>query len=418
MYKKSAEIKKSATFTKPTIILASIILFGAIGLYFIRGMLDLGETYQADFQVAEAAARPVDTFVVAEETVEESINLLGELYAYENARLSFKIPGYVEELFFQPGDPVEAGQALAKLNETDFDLAVRRADAELQQARARLGLAVGDGREPDPHSTSAVTRARAEQEEAERRLQRIRELRDRNSASQSELESAETTFLVAKHTYQEAIETALERIATVNMREAELEQARQNLDYAVLRAPFDGVIREKLTGPGSYLEEGDPVYSLVRTDMLRLRVEIPERDVYRVSPGQRLRFRFAGQDEIHSAELTRLLPQLEESTRVLIGEVDIENTATWRPGLFVRAELIVAEEVPAIMVPVEAVTSFVGIHRVFVVEDGLAKAREVELGRTIGEHIIITQGLEPNETVIMNPGEIRSGDSVEISSER
>ena len=408
---------RAATAVKTPLLWAAalIALLGA-GLYIFDGLPSRETPSDGEPQLAEAAARPVEIAYAVEESVEQTLSLTGELRAYEEARLSFKIPGYVRELHFQPGDSVEAGEPIAKLDETDFALAVRRAEAELQQARARLGLAPEETREPDPHATSAVTRARAERDEAERRVQRIRQLRETDSASQSELDAAETEYEVARHSYQEAIETALERVATLAMREAELEQAEQNLAYTVLEAPFDGVIREKLTGPGAFLEEGDAVYHLVRTDTLRLRVEIPERDVHRVYLGQQLRFRFSNGTETHAAELTRLLPQLEEDTRVLIGEADVENPGPWRPGMFVRAELVAAEETPAITVPASAITSFVGIYRVFVVEDGAAVAREVEIGRAVGDRTVITDGLSPNEEVIVEPGEVRSGDAVDVAS--
>ena len=416
MSEKSAKKGVHAVVSKRLFVAIGAIALLSAGVLWFGGLPGQGASGEPGPREAETEARAVETFSIGEELLEESLQLTGEFYAYEHARLSFKIPGYVQALYFQPGDWVEQGQTLAKLDETDFALALQRAEAELGQARARLGLAAGDTREPDPSAMSAVTRARAEREEAERRVRRIRELHERQSASQSELDAAETADRVALHTYQEARENALERIAALALREAELEQARQNLENTALTAPFDGMIHEKLTGPGVFLEEGDPVYSLVQTDTLRLRVEVPERDVHKVSPGQTLRFRLPGDSETHTTTLTRLLPQLEADTRVLIGEADIENAGIWRPGLFVRAELVVAEEVPSITVPTSAITSFVGIHRVFVVEDGVAAAREVELGRTIAERTTIVDGLAANEEVIIDPREIRAGDPVHAAS--
>jgi RND family efflux transporter MFP subunit len=399
---------------KPALLLALACAAAILTAAYVLDVLPPGGAGpdEDDAGVADAAVLPVETALVREDLVEDVLPLTGEFRAYEQTRLSFKIPGYVDEVFAQEGDAVEAGDTLARLDDTDFRLALRRAEAELQQARARLGLGEGDTREPDPRSTSAVIRARAEMEEAERRAERIRELARRDSASQSELDSAETALQVAMHSYQEALETALERGAALAMRATEVEQARQNLEYTALQAPFSGVIWQKLAGPGAFLEEGDSIYYLVRTDILRLRVEIPERDVPRAAAGQELRFRFAEGAETHTAELTRLMPQLDEDTRVLIAEAEVDNPGAWRPGLFVRADLVVSQEESAVTVPSNAITSFVGIHRVFVVEDGAAVAREVELGRTIDGRTVVQAGVEPGEEVILEPGQIRSGDPV------
>ena len=410
---------KLSTSTFKTLVFLLLMLAVSVGggFYWVDSVRNREAFNQASSSDTESPAPAVSTVRAIEEPVEVVLPSSGELQAYEDARLSFKVPGYVSELYFQPGDSVVAGQVLAKLDATDFNLAVRRAEAELQQACALLGVTPGNTDNVNPHGISAVVRTRAEREEAERRVGRIRELRARDSASQSELDAAETACLVARHTHQEAVEIALEQVAILRVREAEVEQARLNLAYATLTAPFDGYIQEKLTGPGAFLEEADPVYRLVRIDTLRLRVEIPERDVHSVFTGQSLRFRIAGEDDVHHASLTRLLPQLDAETRVLFGEADVKNPGTWRPGLFVRAELVVSDSNLFVTVPTFAITSFVGIYRVFVVQDGIATAREIVPGRAIGERTVVLEGLAQGEEVILEPGDLLSGAPVRVVSD-
>ncbi len=406
------------TAVKPGAVLALAAIAGLIGGAYL---LDLGPFGPDDGdepspQAVDAAVLPVETAYVQEEPIEETLNVMGTLYAYEQTRLSFKMPGYVSELHVQAGDMVEAGETVAELDDADFRLALRRAEADLQQARARLGLAAGDSSQPNPEQTSVVSRARAEMRDAERRAERIRDLYRTESASQSELDSAETELEVAERAYEEALETALERVAVLARREAEVDQARQDLENTVLKAPFDGIVREKLTGPGEYLEEGDPAYRLVRVDPLRLRMDIPERNVPRVEPGQPVRFRFEDGSETHHTEIHRLMPELEEDSRVLTVEAEVENPGSWRPGLFLRTEVVLADAVPSLTVPSDAVTSFVGIDRVFVVEaDGTAGSREVDVGRTIEDRTVVREGLESGEEVILNPGNISSGDRVRVA---
>ena len=378
------------------------------------GFPPLGMDAGNDDADGEDAVVAVETANARILPVDETLTVPGELRGFEYTRLGFQVEGYVHEMHFEEGDAVEQGDILATLDKRDFRLALQQAEATLEQVRAGLGMAGGDTRVPAPDETGTVRRARAALEGEERNVRRIRELAEIESATPSELDAAETAYDVARHAYQEAMENARERIGLLAVREAALAQARQNIEHASLRAPFSGGVWQKLSGPGEYLEVGDPVYALVHTDTLRLRLDVPERDARRVKLGQEVRFRFFDEDGPHTATITRILPQLDETTRVMIVEAEVDNPGGWRPGEFVTARIVAAEGVPMVTVPASAVSSFVGIHRVFVVEDGVAEAREVVLGQTVDERVVVRDGLEGDEEVVLEPGPLRSGARVEV----
>ena len=149
---------------------------------------------------ASAAERPEHTVrlaAVTETSFDRSIVVTGDLAAKEEAVLSMRVPGRLESVAVDLGSTVAAGQALARLETTEFTLRVGQADAALRQARARLGLS-GDGDDVvDPQEVGVVREARAVLEEVELTLARVRTFVERGISPRAELDSAEAAFKVA-----------------------------------------------------------------------------------------------------------------------------------------------------------------------------------------------------------------------------
>ncbi len=391
------------------------------GLLVVAGGVGVWVWVTADDEVADAVtvadARQVKLADVEQRTLERTVDVVGSLGAYDSATVSVKVGGRLQRLDVDLGDVVEEGDQLAQIEQRDYDLDVRQAEAQLAQARVRLGMDP-DGRSDAPSadlaSLNLVKRAQAELTEAQRNLERTVPLSQRGISPQSELESMELTVEVAETRYEEALEEARHRMALLQERETQVEIARQRLSDTIIRAPFTGAVEQRIAGLGEYLNAGDPVVRLVRTDRLRLRVEVPERRAALVQKGQPLRFTVENDIREHEATVTRLSPLIDEGRRVLQVEADVDNPGTLRPGAFARGRIVIEDDDPAITVPPDAIASFAGVDRVFIVEDGEAVARTVTIGRRSDAWMEITDGLDPDDQVIRQPGAIQSGDPVRV----
>jgi multidrug efflux pump subunit AcrA (membrane-fusion protein) len=363
------------------------------------------------------AATEVQVAPAREVRLDRTIDVSGALAAEQQSVLSMKIPGRLAVLNVDLGSAVSAGQPLASIEPTDFNLRVAQADAALKQASARLGLADGDEDAIEPEKTAIVRQAKAVLDEAELTLKRVRTFVDRGLSSRAELDSAEAAYKVADGRYQDAIEEVRNRQALVAQRRSELELAREQLAATVLRAPFDGRILDRTAALGQYVPAGTPVMTIVRVDPLRLRVDVPEREAGSVRLNQEVRVTVEGDPAVYTGRIARLSPAISTDNRTLLVEAEIRNNpARLRPGAFVRAAIVVESGRTAVLVPTSSIVSFAGVDKVFVVEQGRATERRVQLGRTDADAVEIAKGMQAGEQVIVKPGNLVTGAPVRVST--
>ena len=360
-----------------------------------------------------APARAVRVALVETQPMERVVSATGSLLAQEQATLSVKVPGRLHTVAVDLGSVVKQGDLLAQVDPKDYELRVRQASAALAQARAALGLPLdGASDTVEIEKTSLVKEAQAVLDEATRKRERLVELIKTGIASQSELDTAIALHLVALNKHQAALEEASTRLAALAQRRAELAIAEKQFEDTALRAPFDGAIQQRVAGLGEFLPAGTPVVTLVRTDPLRLRVEVPEREAAGIRAGQRVRLRVEGETNLVRGTLARVSPAIVEQSRMLIAEADIPNDGSLRPGLFVRAEIVTRDRDPGLSVPAGALIVFAGIEKVVLARDGKASERTLVTGRRAPGWVEIVSGLKPGELVVVDPGNLRTGQPV------
>lgn len=354
-------------------------------------------------------AKAVQTARATAQPMERTVVVTGSFHAHEQSTLSVKVPGRLERIVVDVGTVVKKGDELARIERADYELRLKQAEAVLAQARAVVGLPPeGEDDRVDIEKTGALRQAKAVLDEATKNRDRVKQLRTEKIAPQSELDTAESAYAVALSRYQDAMEEIQGRAALVGQRRAELNIARKQLSDATTTAPFDGIVHQRLANLGEYVQAGTPLLIIAGVDPLRLRLEVPERESMLVRPGQRVRVTVSGSTNRFPAEITRVSPILREANRMLLVEADMRATPPLRPGLFAQAEIVVNENDPALCVPLEAVTSFVGLDKVFVVKNGKALEKNVTLGRRRGKVVEILSGVAEGEVVVLSPGRLRS----------
>jgi RND family efflux transporter MFP subunit len=275
------------------------------------------------------------------------------------------------------GDQVKAGQELAQIDTTSYEALANASAANLARANASA--------------------ANAAQE-----LKRVQGLQREKIASISDLDTA----------VAEAARTSAE----VKAAEANHAIAQLNLNRSWVRAPFDGAIAVRLASAGNYLAVGTPIMRLVQTDPLRLRLDVPERESVPVRVGQTVRVSVEGDTNVYRGQIARVAPAIREDDRMLQVEADIPNRGTLRAGLFVRATIIVNEEEQTLSVPANSLVTFAGLEKVVVVENGKAVEKSVTTGRREGGWVEIISGVNAQDTVVLDPTGIRTGQPLSVST--
>jgi RND family efflux transporter MFP subunit len=346
----------------------------------------------------------------------QTVTAPGTLAADEQATLSFKVPGRVNEIKIDLGSQARKGQLIAVLETTEFKVRLQQAEAALQQARVRLGLPPqGDDDRVDPEKTSLARQARALLEEAKSNRERTVQLVNQGIQSRAELDRVESAFKVADSRFQDALEEVRNRQAVLLQRRSELAIAQQQLIETTLYAPFDGAVRERRASLGEYLNAGAPVATIVRLHPLRLRVETPEREAQGIKVGHSVRVLVEGDQQSYSGRVARLSPAFQEQSRTLIIEAEVDNQqGKLRPGSFAKAEIQTSMTSDVVMVPSSAIVTFAGIQKVFSVKDNKAVEKTVVVGRRDGDWVAV-EGLDAGAPVVLSPGNLVSGQPVQMS---
>lgn len=352
------------------------------------------------------APKTVKLVPASDQTLQQTVVATGTLAADVETALSFRVAGRLAQLSIDLGSVVRKGQSIARLDPLDFKQRVESAEAALQQARVRLGLAPnGQDDKIVAENTALVRQARAVLDQSRLARDRASQLVKQGIQSQAELDRTDSDFKVAEGKYQDALEEVRNRQAVLLQRRSELDLAKQQLDYTTVYAPFDGAIREKKTSVGEYLAVGAPIGTLVRLHPLRLRAEVPERESFGIRPGLGVKVTVEGDSNAYSGRVARLSPSFQEQSRTLIIEAEVDNQhGRLRPGSFAKAELQTSASQSIITIPASALVTFAGIQKVFLVKDGKAVERTVIVGRKETEWVEITEGLKSGEMVIDAPG--------------
>lgn len=349
-------------------------------------------------QGAEALAVSVTQTRLME--LRREVEAVGTLAARDETIVSAEVEGRVARLAADMGDRVVAGGPLVMLDSEKLRYRADEQRAALEQTRARLGARGADL--PEAEQTPDVVSAQARFTEAEQRLARAKQLAARDLLPAQELERAQTELETARAAHAAALASARNLLAEVNAREAALNGANRDLQDATIRAPFEGVVAERLVSPGQFVRVQTPVMRIVRLHPLRLTADIPERFGPAIRVGHAVSVRVdAYPDAPVEGHVTRISPAVDTRSRAFAIEAEIPNAeGMLKPGTFARVRILTDRVDKTLAIPVTAVQTRYGRSLVFIVRDGRLAASEVKLGDRLGAQVEIVEGLDPGVTIV------------------
>ncbi len=314
----------------------------------------------------DSAAAPIAISVASahQQSLDRSAEVQGALFPREHAVMSSEVEGRVAEVVADFGDKVTAGQVMLKINPREYELRVETAQAALDQARAKLA-----------NSTARYNRAQALKQAQAISAEQFDQLASQLRVDQADKESADEA----------------------------LAMARKKLDDTEIKAPFSGSVQKRMVSLGEYVAPGKEIYELIATDPIKLRCPMPERFVPLARIGMPVKLTIdADQGASYTGKITRIAPALDESSRTLLVEAEVANPdGALKPGFFAHVTMDLGHD-RALFVPTAAVLRYAGVARVFVVENGIARAREVTTGSVVGDQTEITGGLKEGDHVAVS----------------
>ena len=295
-------------------------------------------------------AMPVEVAVARTDTVTDAIAATGEIEAMQSIELRPDVDGRITQIYVREGSAVARGAALFKID-----------DAELRAQLARW---------------------EAERDLAQQNLTRTRGLLEQRASSQAELERAE---------------------ATARSAEAQAQLLRVQVARTPVRAPFAGVAGARSVSIGDYVTTQTPLITLQTVNPQRAVFTVPERHAAALGRGQKVAFRVAalpGREFEGTVDFVDPVVQMPGRT-IMVKAVVPNGTRELQSGMFIEARLATEVRPSAVVIPEDAVIPLQGQNFVWVVKDGKAGRRQVELGvRTTG-FVEVRAGIEPGEQVVV-----------------
>jgi membrane fusion protein (multidrug efflux system) len=360
---------------KPFLIAIGILVL-LVGLVAGVKALQIGRLIASGEEKGGPPAETVSTAPVTTERWDRSVESVGSMRAVQGSDLSTELSGVVTKIYFENGQEVKEGDLLVELDTQTEEANLRSAEAEADLART-----VYD---------------------------RTRMLRANNTVPQSEMDTAES-----------------------NLRKmnALVEQLKSTIRKKQVRAPFSGQVGIREVNLGQFVDNGDKVVSLQSLDPIFVDFLLPQQLLSQVAPGSRLRVItdvYPGKS--FEGELTAVNAEIDPVTRNIRLQGTLQNPeGLLRPGMFGRIILSLGEAEEVTAIPVTAIVAATYGDSVFVVtekadEEGntqlLAEQRFIRTGRTEGDFVAVTEGLQPGETVVSAGAfKLRNGSSIEVNND-
>jgi RND family efflux transporter MFP subunit len=441
--------RPNRVFFQPATLITSTVLTA-----FLSSGAGCSRSSAANTQNKQApAATQVETVQPTRKTIQRTSDQPGHVEAFEETPLYAKISGFVRMVNADIGDSVKEGQVLAELSVPEMvqelkqkDALVQQANADVAQAEAAVkaaAAAVATARAKITEAEATTKRSNAEYARAKAELARIERLVTENAIHKKLAEEAESEFEAADAARDEAAAKIESARAGLQEAEAKLTRAKADvvaatarvavaeanrgfaetmLQYAKVTAPYDGVVTRRNIHKGHFISSTgnrEPLYVVMRSDPVRIFVDVPEKDATSVKPGSRasIRVQALGSVELQGT-VTRSAWALDETSRTLRSEIDVPNPdGELRPGMYAYAGIVVAEHADVLSLPASAVIKQGDKMVCCCVEGGKVVRKPITVGLNDGTSVEIVSGLDGSEQVVKaNAGALTNGQSVQVKS--
>lgn len=369
--------------------------------------------------VGKSESRDVASFIQA----------TGSLLADEKSDVAPKVAGKVANIGVNVGQFVSTGALVAKIDDRDAKLqlataqaAVKRAQAGVLQAEARLGLGRGGSFNatsiPEVRAANAnYEQALAELKQAEANEKRYRELtetgdvamityeqfRTARDTARARANAAREQLDAAINTARQSNQAIVSAKADVESAQTQVADAQQAIADTVVRAPFPGFVSARPVAVGEFVSTASVIATILRTNPIKLQIKIAEADVPYIGVGRGVSAQFdAYKDRNFLGTVTAVNPAIDPISRSAQVDASIENgDNALRQGMFATVRINRDGGVKGIFIPKTAryADQATQGYRVFVIIDGIAKLRTVQLGIEEGDYIQIIDGVNADETV-------------------
>jgi len=420
------KIKKRTFF----FIFLFIIIIGLLAFRIVDRLNVKQQEEVQKSQIEEEIIVPVRTALVEKGEVNSFLKVTGVVEANETVRVTSEIMGQAKEVKVKNGEEVNRGDILIALGDEQIKIQMAQAQATLDSVQASSDK-IKSGARPQviKQAESALLQAKMNRDSVEENYLRMKKLFTEKAISEQQYEQAKNQYEIADVQYQsaqESYELVIEGAAEEDIKsvEAQVRQAKAALDMAKyqlkntqITAPISGKVTSIAVSSGEMVAPSVPLLSIIDVSRIFVKVGISEKDISKIKEGQKVSLeidafpeeKFRGEVVSKGVAVDQMSKALEVKIEILQSEVDIPI------GVFARGDILVKTNQNVLIVPSSALTRKKGGIYVYVIEEGIARQKEVVLGIIQDERVEILDGLsEEEEIVVLGNQELEDGLKVNV----
>jgi len=387
-----------------------------------------------DVTTAAAIVKPIPTYFEA----------TGNLASDAQTDVAPAVAGKIVQVNFDVGSYVQKGDVLIRLDDRDARIRLEQNQSQMQQSQAAVGqyqaqveqaqanvrqalaqLGLGENEKFSIAQVAEVRNAKAALDLAEAEYNRSARLLETGDISRSQFDQRKAQRDQARSAYQTALNGANQRFAAIRTATAQVQTAQaavkaaqaavgaaqaqvnsalKGVNDAAVLAPITGYISERVADVGEYISPNTPnskIATILRTSTLRMKIDVPEQSIGKIATGQSISLQTtAYPDRNFAGTVARISPSLVAAARTMTVEADVPNSeGLLKPGQFATVRIAQSKPEPAVMIPAVAVRTDGDVSRVYVIKDGAAHEKLVQLGLLEDDMIQIKQGLVEGDVV-------------------
>ena len=381
------DLKTASTFT--VIVMVSLFALLLVGLFLIGFIPSTREEHKIRAEAAErGSAKPAVLWLKPTQFVgQKDVTLPCDVDAYQQTAIFTRTSGYLRQWNYDIGQHVDKDKEMAFIETPEVD-------AELAQSKATLA-----------QSQANVTKAQADLDLANKTLARYAD------SEKSSPGSVTKEALDQQYSAQKDAEAALEQVkASVVQAEANVQQLQVTVDFEHVKAPFSGTVTARNYDVGALLSPttSKEIFDLAETDKLRVFVNVPQGYANNIRSGQKayLKLRnFPGHE--FEGVVTLTTGSVDPNTRTLRVQIDFDNKdGKLFAGEYGQVRLPVTEQQPVSIVRSSSmIFNAAGTEVAVLGSDNKIHIKNITIGRDLGTELEVTEGLAPDDRVIVNPAE-------------
>jgi RND family efflux transporter MFP subunit len=338
----------------------------------------------------------VEVGAVKRADMAEKMTVVGNLIGAATVESVPKVAGRLESVSVRLGDRVKRGQMLAKIEDRELLEQVRQAQAAYEV------------------SAATIRQREADLRLAQTNLDRSKNLYERQLIPKQTFDDTEARYQAA------AAQLDLAK-AQHSQADARLDELKINVANTVITSPVNGFIGKRTLDPGAWVTPNSALLSVVDISLVRLVANIIEKDLRRISVGQRADVEVdAFPSETFRGRIARISPVLDPATRTAQIEVEIENSQfRLKPGMYARVNFTVEQRSNALVVPANALVDVQGTRGVFQPNGDTAKFKPVTVGLSDEKLVEVSEGLSEGEPIVTTgAAALREGDKIILPGQR